>query len=459
MVPGTFSMVAGSKFVNGVKKGINIAMLIIMGTVGFGAATTLTGCPPPEIEIEREFDEYGFDQFGLHKDTGTESCLGGFNKAGIHEETTTKYGPDSYDRDGWDKDGYGRDGYCKDGWDKDGYGRDGYCKDGWHRDEDNMMNKNGTLYKDGYDRAGFDVDGWHMDGREMNKNGTPYCSNGYNRAGLDKDGWQKLDPIAAVKMPVISNNSDQSDAEFDTRSVRNRIAANAGEIYTHFTTHFPTNSHYPPLIAAAIKANNTMVMPLAYVNPSTGPSSQPGNGIMTNSLSIIETFIAEIVQGFDDVADQNHIREIIHAFRINTYVKARKINNASTGATIPNPNPSIAERDTLFNQLELNDNNFEQVIKEEIRKISTTFQINPGHIRTLFNQMETVESGYAVVDDIRALGHNPRENGNSQNDNLIALPIRNLNFIRARLFTAEQGISPSINPNQIIAETGTTKSY
>ena len=470
MVPGTFSF-AGSKFVNGVKKGVQIVLTSVMlATTVIGGGTVLTGCPIGP-ELQEDYDEYGFHKItGFHKEREDHISGNLWNEQGNRKD-----GAYYRDDDGYDFQGYkGNTPRQTDGWHSDGNGFGPEPRkphDNQGKMDDGVTHWYSSPGPDGYDFQDIKRNGWHKDGgygvdrSPFNTNNgmledgvTPWTDeHGYDWKGLNDDGWQKLDPIAAVKMPVIRDTATQQNAEFNMGDVRWHLAANAGEIYDHFAKYFSTNSPYPPLVAAAIKANNTAVMPLTYINPLTGPPSQPGHEIMNYSLSMIEEYIAEIVQGFDDVVDQNRIRELIHAFRIDTYVKARKINNTSTGAKISNPNPSIAERDTLFGQLGLNDNNFEQVINEEIRRISNEFQINPGHIRTLFNQMATVESGYAVVDDIRALGLNARENIDSISD--MPQQLRTLADIRQRLFNAEQSViagkttpNPSINTDHIMGK-------
>jgi len=59
----------------------------------------------------RYFDEHGFDDNGIHKETSTKYDVNGFDKNGIHKETATKYNPDGLDIRGYDSDGnYLREG-------------------------------------------------------------------------------------------------------------------------------------------------------------------------------------------------------------------------------------------------------------------------------------------------------------------------------------------------------------
>ena len=61
------------------------------------------------------YDENGFDENGIHKDTGRKYDLDGltkgrFNIFGIHKDTRTTYGPDSYNQNGLDENRKDRDG-------------------------------------------------------------------------------------------------------------------------------------------------------------------------------------------------------------------------------------------------------------------------------------------------------------------------------------------------------------
>ena len=93
-------------------------------------------------------DGRGFDSDGVHRGTGT--CYGpeGFDRDGYNSDgqdrihhSGTGIADNGFGRDGRDRDGYGRDGYGRDGYGRDGYGRDGRDRDGYGRD--------------GYNRAGF----------------------------------------------------------------------------------------------------------------------------------------------------------------------------------------------------------------------------------------------------------------------------------------------------------------
>ncbi|MGI9255943.1 MAG: hypothetical protein ACR2PY_03310, partial [Salinispira sp.] len=129
----------------------------------------------------------------------------GFNDAGIHQDTGTRYDPNGYDKDGYagnsyDKDGYNAAGYDIDGYNADGYDAEGYNRNGYKADSYNAAgfnadgnHRNGTKYNpegydvNGYDKNGFNTEGKHRDtGMEYNLYG--YGKDGYNAAGFNADG-------------------------------------------------------------------------------------------------------------------------------------------------------------------------------------------------------------------------------------------------------------------------------
>ena len=88
-------------------------------------------------------DRNGYDKDGYYCDTG-------FNNFGIHKETGTEYNSHGYDIYGFDEDGYSSGGYDSEGYDDNGRDSEGYNKDGYDdngRDsegktrEDNMIDK------------------------------------------------------------------------------------------------------------------------------------------------------------------------------------------------------------------------------------------------------------------------------------------------------------------------------
>ena len=58
-----------------------------------------------------KFDVYGFDNSGLHKETGTKYNPNGFGRDFKHKDTGTKFGVDGFDMYGYDAEGYNREGY------------------------------------------------------------------------------------------------------------------------------------------------------------------------------------------------------------------------------------------------------------------------------------------------------------------------------------------------------------
>jgi len=65
------------------------------------------------------YDEYGFDDEGINKDTGDFYDEDGFDANGIHRDTDTPFNLDGYDRDGWAEDERGYAGGSCDEYDED----------------------------------------------------------------------------------------------------------------------------------------------------------------------------------------------------------------------------------------------------------------------------------------------------------------------------------------------------
>ena len=57
----------------------------------------------------------------------------GFNEKGIHRDTGDKYNLKGFDKYGYDRDGYNEYGYDWHGYNRDGYDRDGYDWQGYNR--------------------------------------------------------------------------------------------------------------------------------------------------------------------------------------------------------------------------------------------------------------------------------------------------------------------------------------
>lgn len=98
----------------------------------------------------------------------------GFDEQGIHDDTGTKYDLDGYNKQGYDKQGYDKAGFNAQGWDK------------------SFKNKHtGTLYSTtGHDVRGFDREGMHRD-TKTKYNSAGFDKEGYNPLGLDKRHFYK----------------------------------------------------------------------------------------------------------------------------------------------------------------------------------------------------------------------------------------------------------------------------
>ena len=82
----------------------------------------------PEETEKYNFDEEGFDEGGLHKDTGTKYNFEGFDKEGFDEE--------DFDKEGLHKDT------------KNKYDPNGFDKEGLHKDTNTFLNKEKNIRKD-----------------------------------------------------------------------------------------------------------------------------------------------------------------------------------------------------------------------------------------------------------------------------------------------------------------------
>jgi hypothetical protein len=108
-------------------------------------------------------DEYGFDENGIHTN-GTEFNDAGFDQHHLHRDTDTEFDESGRTINGtrYNVDGYDVDGYDVEGYDRNGYDEDGYDSDGWDRD--------------GYNTEGYDADGYDCDGQDSC--GNTRCDNG-----------------------------------------------------------------------------------------------------------------------------------------------------------------------------------------------------------------------------------------------------------------------------------------
>ena len=158
--------------------------------------------------IKPTYDAFGFDLFGIHRDTGSEFAPDG---------TTVDrdiYAANGYDQNGYDRNGYDASGYDAAGFDSDGNSANGVNIDGFdivtylHKDTGTEFGPTGTTIDgDAYDQygyntsgfntAGFNRDGIHAStGSEFDTNGltvsgTRYDTAGYDQAGYDPDGYNR----------------------------------------------------------------------------------------------------------------------------------------------------------------------------------------------------------------------------------------------------------------------------
>ncbi|OQB39888.1 MAG: hypothetical protein BWY04_01498 [candidate division CPR1 bacterium ADurb.Bin160] len=119
-------------------------------------------------------------------------------KQGIHKATGTEYDVEGYDQSGYDKNGYNKEGYDKNGFNKKGYNASGYDEKGYNKEgyDQSGYDKNG-YNKEGYDNKGFNKEGYNASGYDekgYNKEGydqSGYDKNGYNKEGYDNKGFNK----------------------------------------------------------------------------------------------------------------------------------------------------------------------------------------------------------------------------------------------------------------------------
>lgn len=126
---------------------------------------------PTESEIE--YDERGFDENGIHRDTGTE---------------------------------YGPDGFNSEGYDENGYDSDGWNEDNLHRDTDTEFHPSTDRTRDGayYDSEGYDVHGRDEDGYDRDG----YDGDGYDRDGTDSGGCTRCENGDCDDPDCSCKNSD-----------------------------------------------------------------------------------------------------------------------------------------------------------------------------------------------------------------------------------------------------------
>ena len=153
---------------------------------------------PAKEEPVPAYDDRGFDEDGIHRETGMLRDAQGFNR-------------DGYDGSGFDRDGYDRDGYTWNGFDRNGKHRDtgeeadndGFTREldrpadgtdfnGWY--PDGTHEETGTKYNEaGFDRDGYDENGHDYNGFDRNgvhsETGQKYDWDGYDQYELDEDGF------------------------------------------------------------------------------------------------------------------------------------------------------------------------------------------------------------------------------------------------------------------------------
>ena len=105
-------------------------------------------------ELDDSHDFNGFDEDGIHKDTGKHYDPNGFNSYGIHTRTNDKNDINGFDIKGFHKD-------TKNLYDTNGFN----------------INGNHVITNDKYDHNGFNRNGYHKDTK------TKYDSNGFDKYG------------------------------------------------------------------------------------------------------------------------------------------------------------------------------------------------------------------------------------------------------------------------------------
>jgi hypothetical protein len=162
--------------------------------------------------IEIEYDEYGFDSEGTHRETGTVLDPNGFDSDGIHSVTETEFHPTTrLTRDGEriDSEGYSVAGYNEDGYDREGYDSDGYDQYG----QDSFGNSrcaNGECYDDSCECRASNFDDQLDD---------------YGTRAHRRHGWNP-DPdlpgsymYAGHEIEMYSDDEDFDDVEYTIKQV------------------------------------------------------------------------------------------------------------------------------------------------------------------------------------------------------------------------------------------------
>jgi hypothetical protein len=158
--------------------------------------------------IKPTYDAFGFDLFGIHRDTGSQFSPDGMTVDG------DRYAKNGYDINGYDKNGYDASGYDAAGFDRDGNSANGVNIDGFdigtylHKDTGTEFDPNGnTIDGDQYDQYGYDATGYNatgfnrdgihsLTGTAFNADGITvsgdrYDSDGYDQSGYDRNGYDR----------------------------------------------------------------------------------------------------------------------------------------------------------------------------------------------------------------------------------------------------------------------------
>ena len=129
-------------------------------------------------ELHDSHDFNGFDEDGIHKDTGKHYDPYGFNGYGIHTRTN-----DKYDHNGFDIKGFHKD--TKNLYDTNGFN----------------INGNHVITNDKYDTNGFNINGYHKD------TNTKYDPNGFDKYGHNV--YDNKKKISKIKTSEAKSFEDQ----------------------------------------------------------------------------------------------------------------------------------------------------------------------------------------------------------------------------------------------------------
>jgi hypothetical protein len=133
------------------------------------------------LMIAPTYDENGFDNYGIHINTGTEFDSNGLTKDG-----------DAYSLSGYDINGYDENGFNGDGIDSRGFDATGYNTiTGTQFDENGLAFDGSSFSSDGYDAQGYDADGYDI--------------NNFDQSGLYRDC-------------IVGTTADNFECRFSTDS-------------------------------------------------------------------------------------------------------------------------------------------------------------------------------------------------------------------------------------------------